>query len=120
MVLARIATEVAKRVVTHGTRFVRSDKVAWNKLYSGFPRYVKKGTREGFLVGSTVGGLLSGFTQNDINDGLTDTGNGVPSKIKSKPYQQRKAYSGYGRRSSVQRFKQQCRCYDRKRPKRYF
>ncbi len=61
MVLGKIATEAVKIGVTYGSRFVRLDKHAWNKLYTGFPKYVKKGTREGFLVGSTLGGLAKGL-----------------------------------------------------------
>ncbi len=94
MVIAKVGLEIIKRVVTHGSRLARYDEFAWNKLYTGLPRHVKKGTRHGFIAGSTIGGLLSGVT--DLSDDGTGTNNGFPSK-RSQPYTKRQTYSGRGR-----------------------
>ncbi len=116
MVLAKIATEVAKRGITYGTRFYRSDKQAWNKLYAGFPRYVKKGTREGFLVGSTIGGLLSGSLNNEdqsVNPDAFQKNGQRPTS--SKQYQTHYRYRGRSKRRSGKR-----QCYCNGRPKRRY
>ncbi len=98
MVLGRVLIKGAEIGIKYGTRFVKSDKVAWNKLYTGFPNYVKKGTRQGFIVGSSVGGLLSGVT--DLSDnGVTDI-NGVQKRPKSYPNKQNQARNRYGRGSN--------------------
>ncbi len=115
MVLAKVATEIIKRGITHGSRIARYDKAAWNKLYTGFPKYVKKGTREGFIVGSTLGSLIQG-TIDLSNQGQQDTGtnpDGIPQKTKfRKRSPQLQAYRRQSRKSK-------CRC--RKRyPNRYY
>ncbi len=57
--VANIASTVIKRGLTYGAFVVKNDKSAWNKLYSGFPKYVKKGTREGFIAGSAIGTFIA-------------------------------------------------------------
>ncbi len=113
MVLAKIVTEAVKVAVTYGGRFARYDKLAWNKLYTGFPKYVKKGTREGFIVGSSIGGLIQGASFN--NDSAEPSGNAVPQKSKARPYSKRKTRDRYGR-SPYGRKHKRCppECYRRK------
>ncbi len=69
MVLGKVATEAVKIAITYGGRFARYDKAAWNKLYTGFPKYVKKGTREGFIAGSSIGGFISGIADDSPGNG---------------------------------------------------
>jgi len=102
MVLAKIVTEAVKIGITHGTRFARYDKQAWNKLYTGFPKYVKKGTREGFIAGSSVGGLVKGLTSDDG----TGIDNALPKKHVRKTYPKRKTRSG--RRRFTNRYGGKC------------
>ncbi len=112
MVIAKIGLEVIKRGVAAGGRFARYDKAAWNKLYTGFPKYVKKGTREGFIAGSSIGGLLSGAT--NLNDDGVDHGDGFQKK-NGRP-KTRKSYqtrSGYQRSTKRRR----CKC---KSPRSYY
>ncbi len=107
MVIVKIATEVVKRGVTYGSRFARSDKVAWNKLYTGFPKYVKKGTREGFLVGSTIGGLISG---SNLNDDGTPSDSAVPKKFRKKTSKFNKTYNRFRRSPYRSRCKSNAYC----------
>ncbi len=110
MVLGKTITKIVEIGATYGSRIARSDKVAWNKLYSGFPRYVKKGTREGFLIGSSVGGLIQGAT--DLNPDGTNNDNGFQKK--KQRFKTRKQSQAYHRR---RRYTPRDRC---PKPKSYW
>ncbi len=111
MVAGKLFSEGVKIAVTYGGRFARYDKAAWNKLYTGFPKYVKKGTREGFIAGSSVGGLVKGL----ISDNVEETYNGqIQPYVKSPPYKFSKARSGFkynrSRYNKYNPYKSRCRC----------
>ncbi len=115
LVLAKVAVEVTKRAITYGSRFARSDKAAWNKLYTGFPKYVKKGTRQGFIVGSSIGGLIKGTT--DLSDNGLPRDSAIPSKFSKYPSgKQYQAYNRYSRSTYGRRKK--CKCYSQRRTQR--
>ncbi len=111
MVIAKVGFEVIKRGIAASGRFARYDKAAWNKLYTGFPKYVKKGTREGFIAGTSIGGFLSGV--NDINDDGTDHGDAFQKKnVRPKT---RQSYKERNRRFGTAS-RRRCKC----NPRRYY
>ncbi len=115
MVIGKLVTEAVKVAVVHGTRLARYDKFAWNKLYTGLPQHVRKGTKHGFDYGIPIGGLLSGVTDLSDDGSLEDNGS-IPTKSPTNQFNKtrhrRRGYSAkFGR---FQRDPHNCRCSKRR------